>query len=49
MLLLTLTGDVTDNLFHVVETGMTAGQVFLTGTVSLSVESYSITIQVSAL
>ena len=40
-------GDMTDTLFHVVETGTMAGQVFLTGTVNLVRDSYSINIRVS--
>ena len=41
-------GDVTDTLFRVVSTGGMAGQVFLSGTVSQSVGSYSINIRVSS-
>lgn len=41
-------GDITDDLFRVVATGMMAGQVFLTGTVDLSVDTYFINIRVSS-
>jgi len=41
-----LVGDQTDTLFRVIETGTMAGQVFLTGTVNFSAESYSINIRV---
>ena len=40
------TGDTTDTLFRVIETGKMAGQVFLTGTVAASTGSYSIHIRV---
>lgn len=44
-----ISGDVTDTLFRVVESGAMAGQVLLTGTVGVEMESFSINIRVSQL